>query len=264
MKLQRLRIWGVKDGRRIFIDQQGPELLLDPEVPELRLSEDVLAAAEHYLDEVVQIWQGGWGTDQQMQDQANAWNCHSKEGKQPPRLHGPEEMRQHLLHMNDLSYQRGYFRRPRAEIISRRSEIMSMSEDILTELASQQYLHDVRWWGPFDIGFMRELEYDDFIRYSQGPPFDWTSIAEYIKEHGSGQENWQREIGREDDNAQGGNLSAKGFTPPSDVLKCRDCLRPSRWIWYSCFPGPLCGSAGWLAICEDCQTWHQERPLILS
>ena len=56
MKLTWLRIWGIKDGQRIYVDQQGPVLTLDPEVPSIREAEDVEAATRAYVDTTVDVW----------------------------------------------------------------------------------------------------------------------------------------------------------------------------------------------------------------
>ncbi len=61
--LARLRIWGIKDGQRVFIDQQGSSLHLDPEIALLRMSSNLEEDAKEYLDTVIDVWHGSWDTD---------------------------------------------------------------------------------------------------------------------------------------------------------------------------------------------------------
>jgi hypothetical protein len=262
MKLQRLRIWGVKDGRRIFIDQQGPELVMDPEVPELRQSEDVLQSARKYLDEVIQVWQGPWDSDDSMQERAETWNRAMRERMRPPRLYTPGELRRIIQeHKTLTSCENGIVH------VSGRSEeycqeLLRKSDEELAEVARSRYESELEIWGPVGLTFMREREYQDFVR-AQGPPFYWHSIAGYVAKHGDGIDEWRRIVGDVDEDLGQRRQGHVSFAPPTDLLKCRDCLNPSRWIWYSCFPGPDYGSAGWVAICEQCQTWHRERTAVI-
>lgn len=178
-KLRRLRIWGIKDGRRVYVDQQGPELFLDPEIPELRASLNLKWAALRYLDKVVDIWTGNWRTDQELQELADAWN----KGK-----------------------------------------------------ASVKYT----------VATMRENELQDFEGQNLLPPGSWESIEEVLGK--SFKSSYFR----------------RGQEVPADAPLCRECLQPCEWIWHECFPGHLCGSAGWVAICRPCKSWYKELTLVIS
>ena len=193
MELKRLRIRGIKDGSRVYIDLQGPELMTDPEISVVRELEDIETAARDYLDTIIDIWVGPWESDQDLQQQADGWN--------------------HWHH----------------------SKVTDSFEESEPD---------------YDIAAMREMEADDFVSHNAGSPWDWEEVLHCLKN----QKKWLH---------RGRHREYSNYFPAT-VLLCRDCLKPSRWIWHECFPGPTCGSAGWVAICEDCKTWHKERTCVIS
>ena len=182
MRLKRLRIWGVKDGHRVYIDLQGPTLVLEPEVPSIREAEDVKKAAYAYLDTVIDCWQGDWASDKAMK-----------------------------------------------------------------ERIKDQVKYDGR---TYTIDDMREREEDDFVRNNQGPPWMWCSVEQCIANMSA--------------DAKPSRHRSPRDTGPEDKELCRDCLQPCQWVWHECFPAPLCGSAGWVAVCQSCKTWHKERTQMMS
>lgn len=257
-ELHRYQIWGIKDGKRVVIEQLGPDLTMDPEIPAIREASNVLAAAKDYLDEVVQVWQGRWDSELKLRKAFDETSKNMKTYGTPPRLQSAEEARQRAREIHEsLRRLRGGRMSPEDERAF--EESMSEPDEVFAARAQAYYDHLMQWWRPFDLARMREHERDDFKR-RQGPPFDWESIAKYLARSGDGSD-----IKRQfEELFQGSSREPRRYEPPSEVLKCRNCLQPSRWIWYACFPGPDCGSAGWVAICEECHTWHKERTVIRS
>lgn len=93
---------------------------------------------------------------------------------------------------------------------------------------------------------MRAVEYQEFVWNNQFPPGSWERIEEFL-----GKPSKRSSFGH-------------GQRKPLENRLCRECLQPCEWIWYECFPGPLCGSAGWVAVCRPCKSWYHEISCVIS
>lgn len=237
----RFRFWGIRDGRRVYAEQIGSDLILDPEIPSIRQAEDVIAALQEAVDEVIDFWGdtcwsigGGerrlmpadWPSDEEMAEDAEERNAAKALWPAPVR-HTIEEGKRSLAFSRKVGP---------ADISDEEAEAI-VRERYDLELAIR-----AKVW---DGEMLREQAEEEFVEENQGPPWHWATIQE-ILDHGAPRPSTER------------------FAVPTEVLKCRDCLRPCEWIWYACFPGPMTGSAGWVAICTDCRTWHKEWRRVVS
>lgn len=251
MKLQRIRIWGIKDGSRFYLDQQGPTLVMEPEVVAVREAENILEAAKAHLDEVIEVWLGVWDSDKRMQEWADAWNGHRRSDDKPELL-SVEATRSHYkrrLAVMAAATEELWFES--AETYEAR---LAMSDEDLSKFLKIEYEQALAAYKKvYTIETQREVEYDDFVRHNQGPPWTWESLLNNLNP-----EDGLRRGRRHEKDALYEELV------PTEAKKCRDCLQPCEWGWHSCFPGPRCGSAGWVAFCRNCKTWHQERTSVIS